>query len=258
MQNKYTGDIGDFGKYGLLRALTGMLEMDDHLPALRLGVNWYLVPDDGGNDGNVVEYLESTGPEDKSLRECDAALCEQLSHIVHSGNRSVERIAAADVLPPATIYYDIPLDYRGLSNGHRMAARGAWLQNALKTLDSCDVVFCDPDNGLEVKSCNSQLKNRSPKYCFFSELIPFVRRDQSLVIYQHAQRVPKEQQARQRAGQLRNELGIPTVWALYFGRRPCRFYFIVPSPKHKSVLQARLQSFVASPWGQHFELLQTD
>ena len=37
MQNRYTGDIGDFGKLGLLRQLgrTG----------LSIGVNWYLTLD---------------------------------------------------------------------------------------------------------------------------------------------------------------------------------------------------------------------
>lgn len=38
MQNRYAGDIGDFGKFGLLRALRGS--------GLSIGVNWYLVPDE--------------------------------------------------------------------------------------------------------------------------------------------------------------------------------------------------------------------
>ena len=37
MQNRYVGDIGDFGKYGLLRAL---------YHGRQLGVAWYLCPDD--------------------------------------------------------------------------------------------------------------------------------------------------------------------------------------------------------------------
>lgn len=42
MQDRYTGDIGDFVKYGLLRAIRGRK---------RLGVAWYLHPD-GGREGN--------------------------------------------------------------------------------------------------------------------------------------------------------------------------------------------------------------
>ena len=38
MQNRYTGDIGDFGKLGLLRQL--------RQTGLSIGVNWYLTPDE--------------------------------------------------------------------------------------------------------------------------------------------------------------------------------------------------------------------
>lgn len=56
MQNRYTGDVGDFGTYGLLRALAA--------PAgarpMRLGVVWHLVPDESHNaDGKHVGYLNS-------------------------------------------------------------------------------------------------------------------------------------------------------------------------------------------------------
>lgn len=39
MKNQYLTDLGDYGKYGLLRFLTGK--------GVRIGVNWYLTPDDG-------------------------------------------------------------------------------------------------------------------------------------------------------------------------------------------------------------------
>jgi hypothetical protein len=34
MQNRYVGDIGDFGKFGLLRFIEDT--------GLRIGINWYL------------------------------------------------------------------------------------------------------------------------------------------------------------------------------------------------------------------------
>ena len=50
MQDRYTGDLGDFSKLGILRALQ---------PAgLSIGVNWYLTPDENHNgDGRHVKYL---------------------------------------------------------------------------------------------------------------------------------------------------------------------------------------------------------
>ncbi len=46
MQDRYTADIGDFGKYGLLRALCS--PVDDGSNAW-LGLVWYLVPDESLN-----------------------------------------------------------------------------------------------------------------------------------------------------------------------------------------------------------------
>ena len=37
MQNRYAGDVGDFGKIGLLRQLAAA--------GYHIGVNWYLAPD---------------------------------------------------------------------------------------------------------------------------------------------------------------------------------------------------------------------
>ena len=59
MKNRYVGDVGDFGKYGLLRHLAGMTSEDD-LDSLKLGMVWYLRPDDCGNDGRHTGYLKQT------------------------------------------------------------------------------------------------------------------------------------------------------------------------------------------------------
>ena len=42
MQNRYTGDIGDFSKLGLLRALSNA--------GLSIGLNWYLTPNETHNE----------------------------------------------------------------------------------------------------------------------------------------------------------------------------------------------------------------
>ena len=47
MQDKFVGDIGDYAKYALLRAVLG---------GRQLGVAWYLHPD-RGTGGDHTEYL---------------------------------------------------------------------------------------------------------------------------------------------------------------------------------------------------------
>ena len=63
MQNRYVGDVGDFAKYGLLRAIQGRKQ---------LGVAWYLRPNEGpGGEGGHVEYLSR--PEESNELDPDAA-----------------------------------------------------------------------------------------------------------------------------------------------------------------------------------------
>jgi hypothetical protein len=74
MQDRYTGDIGDFGKYGLLRELS--------LPSdavkgqtLRVGVVWMLVPaETGTGDGKFTAYLVPTDQNLERFMICDPRL----------------------------------------------------------------------------------------------------------------------------------------------------------------------------------------
>ncbi len=50
MKNQYFGDVNDYRKYGLLRALQGD-------GAGGLLVAWMLTPDDGSGDGGLRSYL---------------------------------------------------------------------------------------------------------------------------------------------------------------------------------------------------------
>ena len=71
MQDRYVGDIGDFGKYGLLRAISGMHDpvRNQHL---QLGIAWYLFPDESHTaDGKFTGYLEDEGDNHKKFRACD-------------------------------------------------------------------------------------------------------------------------------------------------------------------------------------------
>lgn len=62
MQDRYTGDIGDFSKLGILRAL--------EKAGMSVGLNWYLTPDENHNsDGRHVQYLNQD-----RFKACDEAL----------------------------------------------------------------------------------------------------------------------------------------------------------------------------------------
>ena len=103
MQNQYVGDIGDFGKFGLLRALSR-----DGGP--RLGVIWYLVPGDGGiHNGQHVSYLQNPG---NKLRDCDPELFDCLASLVKGGRRNVQAVEEAGILPEGTVFYKELLSFK--------------------------------------------------------------------------------------------------------------------------------------------------
>ena len=74
MQDRYTGDIGDFGKYGLLRALSLPPDAAEGQP-LRVGVVWMLVPDETGTgDGKFTAHLVPTDQNLERFMICDPRL----------------------------------------------------------------------------------------------------------------------------------------------------------------------------------------
>src|SRR3954463_4138966 len=101
MQDRYVGDLGDYGKYGLLRVLA-------RSSGLRIGVAWYRVPNEGHNaDGKHTSYLHN-----ERFRECDPELFGALKGLVFDNGvlqperRRVEHIHTLGILPSDTVYHD--------------------------------------------------------------------------------------------------------------------------------------------------------
>lgn len=76
MKNQYFGDVGDYGKYGLLRHLANN--------GIKIAVNWYLTPDDGSNDGKHITYLEKD-----DMQRYDTELFLTLREMLRAGQRDV-------------------------------------------------------------------------------------------------------------------------------------------------------------------------
>ncbi|SFQ72441.1 hypothetical protein [Donghicola eburneus] len=132
MQDRYAGDVGDFVKLGLLRALS---------PGRRLGVAWYRYPDESHNgDGRHITYLDQP----QRYERLDPALFSHLRSITKNA-RSINSLLP--VLGGA-ISSDESVDSSVISPRERRNWRAAWFKRVLERLSPCDLVFADPDNGI--------------------------------------------------------------------------------------------------------------
>ena len=139
MQDRYVGDVGDFAKFSLLNYL-GV--------GRRLGVAWYLYPDEGHNaDGKHIGYLQNR----VKWRACDPVVFDGLKDLVESCRRNVHAVASSKILN-AEIFADELLICEHQGHHERKAWRSQWFNRTLSKLSGCDMVFLDPDNGMRATS----------------------------------------------------------------------------------------------------------
>lgn len=246
MQNRYVGDVGDFAKYGLLRILTNK-------SAWSLGVLWWLFEDETHNsDGRHVSYLNNP-----AFSELDPQLHRTLKGLLSAGHRTVKAVARSGILPRATVFFDTPI-FRSSSATSRQVRernRAAWLRKAISATANCDLVFFDPDNGLETASV-ARHSPKSGKYVFWDELIPFWNRGQSLVIYHHLNRtasVAKQTEILQEkfASKFADA---SLVRHFLFRRGSCRHFWLVAQKKHALHCQSAIARIAQSGWREYFEV----
>lgn len=193
MKHQYVGDINDYRKYALLRALSAE-------GANRIGVCWMLTSDDGGADGGKLSYLAK--PEQH--RRFDPTLFDILAHAASEPDRRrLQTIEDSGAITGALYYNEtLPND---------VAGRTAFMERCLTHFRDAELVFFDPDNGLEV-SLPKGRKNSS-KYLYLDEVAAFYEAGKSLLIYQHFPRVERSAFMAQRTEQLRGVAPGCAVWA---------------------------------------------
>jgi hypothetical protein len=255
MQDRYFGDVGDFGKYGLLRILHGCA---DAQAKLRLGVVWYLFPDESHNaDGKHLGYLRKR----RDYRDCDEPLFDLLhkSIIDEAAARQIKHAETSGMLPEGTQFYSEPLVFPvGMQFQDLEKIRHDWCVAAQAATDGVDLVFVDPDNGIECESVTKTSK-KGPKYVYWDDIDAFVGRKQSVVIYHHPNRkrgCSHPKQIEDIRSQMSERFGNSVeVSAVRFRRGTSRAYFIIASPRHKDLLRQRLTKMCSGPWNRHFDFL---
>lgn len=246
MQNRYSGDIGDYSKFVLLRKL---FAADCH----RIGLVWYLYPDESHtNDGRHTDYLDN-----EAFADCDPDLVLGLSRVI-TKQRCIRTLEAAGLVPNEPVYFSEPLDfhlrYPRRTTEHkrsRQEARAHWLQRAIAAVSNCNVVMLDPDNGLEIRSCEKLHQARAGKYAFYHEVEHFFRNKDVCVIYQHLhRRATHAAQMQLRAQELKRRLpGVAQVFAIRYSPYTPRAYFLLSSSQAARQIRSSLHQFIGSACG---------
>ena len=240
MQNRYTGDIGDFSKLGLLRALQSV--------GLSIGLNWYLTPDETHNsDGRHVNYLHQG-----EYRACDPDLWLGLKAIVDGDNREVRNLENDDILQAA--FFSDFLDFRGKKKSERSKCRSEWFTDSLAAMAERDIVCVDSDNGLVVPSAKGRPKEN--KYVLPEELASYYAQGSTVIYYQHKARCKDDHYIEQLKGLSRREgLSGASGMALKFEKVSQRYYMFIIQPKHREAVEKAVRDMLSTDWGKHFRLL---
>jgi hypothetical protein len=225
VKDQYFGDVNDFRKYGLLRSLIAP-------DRLCLGVSWMLTESDTRTDGRFLAYLGKP----KEYRHLDYELFDWLKQVVDcEKDRRTARIEGAALLGSASfqsrILTDCDLERRGyFSECDRRFAR-------------CDLVFFDPDNGLEIRSTPSGRKG-SCKYLYWDEVCNTFTASSSVLIYQHFPHEKRVGYIDRVTGALQERTRAATVFSF---STPNVLFLLASQERHAAAFRKQL-SAIRSVW----------
>jgi hypothetical protein len=222
LKDQYFGDVNDYRKYGLLRGLAGG-------GGCGIAVCWMLTGNDGRGDGNRRGYLGQPDRWQGFDRDLFAALraCRR---------RSVGEAERRGIVPGAAYFG------RRLTDAPDERAR--YFAEFLRAARGRDLVFFDPDNGLEVDSVPRGRKG-SGKYLYRDELARTFAAGHSVLVYQHYPRVERRPYARRLAGEVGAVTGAAATWTF---STPSVLFLLAAQARHRELLAGRAAALGAGPW----------
>ena len=235
MKNQYVGDIGDYGKYGLLRFLASY--------GIKIGVNWFLTENDGSTDGKFTTYLKN--PAD---RVYDPELFDALQNIADHPDKTVKMIKQAGIIPDAEFFGEM-LKSSSLKADAREWNRRLWFNNSTLMLGNAELIFADPDNGISYRK-KAKTKD-SEKFILPEDVAEYYNSGRNVVYYCHKGR-RKQEAWEQAKAEIRNHIRDAQILAVTFHRGTQRSYIFVLHPDCYMKYEKIITAFLDSEWGSMF------
>lgn len=219
MKAQYVGDVGDFGKVLILKHLAGV--------GFRLGVNWLLTANDEKADGKHRDYVTYKG--EHCLCNCDPSIFTEIIPLAreekpHRKIAQLEQIIRG--ICEQSLFYSEPI----VSGPTR-----AWSdRKAFAELTSAELIFFDPDNGIDLENRTSE------KHVYIGNLREYWIRGQSLLIYHHLHRSDSHStQIETLTKVLEKSMNGSEVLPYRLCRGTCRVYFLCVQPTHLERLSGK-------------------
>jgi len=270
MKNLYFGEIIDYYKYGLLRYLSRDTD-------IKTSVCWMLTkPDDKAHgidvgflldkgkyriyDPELFDFLCSVVPvESKKQIKKEKDKIKRLEKIEKLIETCNVDIIEKSIMLKNTNFNSRDLDYSDgdwfYLEGRNRIASGRYFQQFTDISKNRDLVFFDPDNGLEADSMDDY-----SKYLFFDE-IPKYYQNSSLLIFQYSKFDLLKEGFTQSINSLYNHR--PDLYGhimkklsklkqtcekLYLFKTHNVLFILMTKPPHNGILDARAQEFKESDW----------
>jgi hypothetical protein len=230
MKHQYFGDENDYLKYGLLRILSGH-------GGRNAGVCWMLTEADRSRDGRFTAYLDDPS----GWRGHDPPLFDALRHSLKvECRRDVGRAECDAILPAARFHTEVLAD--------ALEAREPYFRRALESFQGLDLIFFDPDNGIEVRGTRRGAK-KSSKYLYWSEVRFAFAAGHSLLIFQYYPRKQRAPFVRDLAARLAEQCGVREIHSFGTSRA---VFLLAPQRHHRRGLRSKLDR-VRECWAGRIE-----
>lgn len=224
VKNQYVADINDYRKYGVIRTLSNN-------GSLRTGVCWMLTPDDNRTDGQFTRYVKTP----QQWRQYDPQLFDHLACCLRDERRDIDRIESSGLLPNCAFHSELLTDLQ--------VERLAYFAKMHEQFAGVELIFFDPDNGLEIKSLPLGRK-RSSKFLYWHELIGAFLSGNSVLVYQHFIREKREEFISRLASEISSRLDDAQIFSF---RTAHVVFFLASQPRHVNTFIERA-AIVADQW----------
>ncbi len=234
MKDQYVGDIGDYGKYGLLRFLAKR--------GLRIGINWYLTENDRTVDGKFTKYLKDQRKDGDM--QYDEELFRLLQPIVDKGinKKTVQDVEQGDIIPDAVFFNE-------WLHPCTAAEREAWHARAMQTLlgNNVDLIFADPDNGT-LSEKREQPRKISEKHALLKELRAYYNQGKDVVYYCHKGR-RKLNAWQEKMDEFNVDGHDARIIVLTLHRGTQRSFIFAVHQDHYETFDGMINEFLSGAWG---------